>query len=129
MPSILLRNATVLTHAPLTANGGDGDGQYRVIPLWRHSVLICNALIARITPDIEPPNADTKVIDCTDKIVSPGFVDTHHHLWQTQSKGRHANELLLDYLGTGPSRLLEAGGFGFRGSGMSSRCDRESLRR
>jgi cytosine/adenosine deaminase-related metal-dependent hydrolase len=35
------------------------------------------------------------------KIISPGFVDTHHHLWQTQLKGRHANELLLEYMASG----------------------------
>jgi cytosine/adenosine deaminase-related metal-dependent hydrolase len=35
-------------------------------------------------------------------IVSPGFIDTHHHVWQTQLKGRHANQTLLEYLPNGP---------------------------
>jgi cytosine/adenosine deaminase-related metal-dependent hydrolase len=63
-------------------------------------VLIENNLIAKISPDIDDV-ADAEVIDCHMKIVSPGFVDTHHHLWQTQLKGRHANELLLEYLASG----------------------------
>lgn len=31
----------------------------------------------------------------------PGFIDTHHHVWQTQLKGRHANQTLLNYFPTG----------------------------
>lgn len=27
------------------------------------------------------------MIDCTDKIVSPGLVDTHRHMWETALKG------------------------------------------
>jgi cytosine/adenosine deaminase-related metal-dependent hydrolase len=33
--------------------------------------------------------------------LSPGFVDTHHHMWQTQLKGRHADDLFLDYMSKG----------------------------
>ncbi|KAJ6531061.1 hypothetical protein B0H19DRAFT_1327052 [Mycena capillaripes] len=51
----------------------------------------------------------TTNIDCTGKIISPGFIDTHHHVWQTQLKGRHANDLLLEYMCKG--RILgELGG-------------------
>lgn len=35
------------------------------------------------------------------KIISPGFVDTHHHVWQTLLKGRHADQTLLQYLPAG----------------------------
>ena len=45
--------------------------------------------------------SDTLIIDCRVKIVSSGFIDTHHHVWQTQSKGTHGDHLLLDYLGSG----------------------------
>jgi hypothetical protein len=41
------------------------------------------------------------VIDCTDKIVSPGFVHTHHHVWQTCLKGNHGDETLIDYFSSG----------------------------
>jgi cytosine/adenosine deaminase-related metal-dependent hydrolase len=39
--------------------------------------------------------------DCTNKIISPGFIDTHHHGWQTLLKGRHANHTLLQYMTEG----------------------------
>ena len=42
-----------------------------------------------------------RIIDCCGKIVLPGFIDTHRHLWQTQLKGRHANEQFQEYLLTG----------------------------
>ncbi|KAF2189355.1 5-methylthioadenosine/S-adenosylhomocysteine deaminase n1 [Zopfia rhizophila CBS 207.26] len=74
MSSILLKNGTALLHS---ANR-----------------------ISKIEKNIKP-GGDVKVIDCTDKIISPGFIDTHHHGWQTQLKGRHADELLLNYMVTG----------------------------
>lgn len=39
--------------------------------------------------------------DCTDKIISAGFVDTHHHVWQSLLKGRHADQMLMQYLPEG----------------------------
>ena len=99
MPTVLLQNGTVLVHRP----SAESKAKHEVVALPSHCVLICNSFIASIAPYIEPPNHDTRVIDCTGKIVSPGFIDTHHHVWQTQSKGCHSDQLLLDYLGTGPS--------------------------
>ncbi|KAJ6563570.1 hypothetical protein DFH09DRAFT_1158419 [Mycena vulgaris] len=90
--SILLSNGTVLLH----------DDEDRVNPV-RADVLIIDGKIVEIAPSIAPlsPSPDALDIDCTGKIISPGFVDTHHHLWQTQLKGRHADDLLLDYMGKG----------------------------
>ncbi|KAJ6539893.1 hypothetical protein DFH09DRAFT_1041912 [Mycena vulgaris] len=90
--SILLSNGTVLLH----------DDEDRVSPV-RADVLIIDGKIVEIAPSIAPlsPSPDVLDIDCTGKIISPGFVDTHHHLWQTQLKGRHADDLLLDYMGKG----------------------------
>ncbi|KAI9733641.1 MAG: hypothetical protein M1834_003243 [Cirrosporium novae-zelandiae] len=91
--SILLKNGTILSHA-----GNNID----VIPLRNTDLLITGSKIAAIGPNITSPNLiSTKTVDCTDKIISPGFIDTHHHLWQTQLKGRHANDTLLDYMYTG----------------------------
>ncbi|KAF5640189.1 5-methylthioadenosine s-adenosylhomocysteine deaminase [Fusarium sp. NRRL 25303] len=88
--SILLQNATLLVLK--------GPGDDHVIPLKNHSLLIKGNKIARIAPHIDPPSESTEVIDCSAKIVSPGFVDTHHHVWQTQLKGRHADHSLLEYM-------------------------------
>ncbi|KAJ5725580.1 uncharacterized protein N7483_006937 [Penicillium malachiteum] len=100
--SILLTNATILVPS--------GDTSDHVVALRRHSLLIEGNRISRILRDIPPPTkySDTKILDCTGKIISPGFIDTHHHLWQTQLKGRHANHTLVEYMPTG---LLQAVNF------------------
>jgi cytosine/adenosine deaminase-related metal-dependent hydrolase len=63
-------------------------------------LLIEGNIITKIQEGIVPP-AGAELIDCVDKIISPGFVDTHHHVWQTLLKGRHADQLLLDYFPSG----------------------------
>lgn len=90
--SILLRNATIL----VPSKGGS-----RITPLKAHSLLIQGNVIARIASHIDPPSDNTTIIDCTGKLVSPGFIDTHHHVWQTQLKGRHADHTLVEYMPTG----------------------------
>jgi cytosine/adenosine deaminase-related metal-dependent hydrolase len=95
---LLLRNGTVLAH---TAAKNTPSG-YRIQVLKEHSLLIQNGRITKIAAAAEIHPADgVQIIDCTDKIISPGFIDTHHHLWQTALKGRHADELLLQYIASG----------------------------
>lgn len=86
---ILLQGGTLLVH-------GNDDHIQSV----KADLLIEGSIIAKIEAGIKP-SSETKVIDCTDKIISPGFIDTHHHVWQTLQKGRHANELLLSYMASG----------------------------
>ncbi|KAJ7907286.1 hypothetical protein B0H13DRAFT_2662420 [Mycena leptocephala] len=90
--SILLSNGTVLLH----------DEEDHVSPV-KADVLIVDNKIVEIAPSISPrsPSSNAINIDCTGKILSPGFVDTHHHMWQTQLKGRHADDLFLDYMSKG----------------------------
>lgn len=90
-PSILLKNGTVLKH----------DGQDRVHALHNTDVLIADGRIADIGPNIKPPSGSTLELDCQHKIVSPGFVNAHHHLWQTALKGRFADATLIDYMISG----------------------------
>lgn len=65
---ILIRNGTVLTVDP-----GLGD-------LPRGDVLITDGVITEVGVDLQV--TDCEVIDATDRIVMPGFVDTHRHVWQ-----------------------------------------------
>ncbi|KAK5056110.1 hypothetical protein LTR84_012663 [Exophiala bonariae] len=90
MPSsILLRGGTVLTH----------DENDHVVSLVDTDILIDNDTISKIGRQIPiSPDQTVEVIDCKGKIVSPGFIDTHHHLWQTQLKGRHADHGLVEYM-------------------------------
>src|SRR6195256_3799521 len=47
--------------------------------LPRADVLVRDGRIAAIGPDLAA--ADGELIDATDMIVMPGFVDTHYHMW------------------------------------------------
>ncbi|OCK85867.1 Metallo-dependent hydrolase [Lepidopterella palustris CBS 459.81] len=87
--SFLLKGGTALIHGP--------DDHVQAV---KTDILINGNRIKKIEIDISPA-AGVRVIDCTDKVISPGFVDTHHHVWQTQLKGRHADQLLLDYMVSG----------------------------
>lgn len=87
--SILLKGGILLLH----------DDADHVIPTHA-DLLIEGNTITNVSKDI-PASAAAKVVDCTSKIVSPGFVSTHAHLWQTQLKGRHPNHTLVDYMPAG----------------------------
>jgi cytosine/adenosine deaminase-related metal-dependent hydrolase len=61
------------------------------------NVLIKDGIIVAVATDAQPLS-DSIVIDGTDAIVSPGFVDTHRHTWQTQLRTTTADYVLLDYV-------------------------------
>ena len=89
----LLKNGVVIVHAAdNTAHGVKSD------------LLIKGERIVQIAPDINP-SEDVEVVDCTDKIIAPGFIDTHRHMWNTALRGMHGNDTLTDYLvkGENPS--------------------------
>ncbi|MER7179880.1 amidohydrolase family protein [Streptomyces hyaluromycini] len=70
---ILLTGGTVVSMDPAV-----GD-------LERGDVLIEDGVIVEVAEAIDAPDAE--VIDATDRIVMPGFVDTHRHTWQTAFRG------------------------------------------
>jgi 5-methylthioadenosine/S-adenosylhomocysteine deaminase len=57
-------------------------------------VLVEGRKIVAVRPRINAAGAD--VIDARGRIVMPGFVDTHHHLFETAERAFLANGLLLD---------------------------------
>lgn len=59
-------------------------------------VLIIDQKIAAIAPSIEAE--DCQMIDASQMIVMPGFVDTHRHLWETALRGIAADYTLMQYL-------------------------------
>ncbi|KAF4414865.1 cytosine deaminase and related metal-dependent hydrolase [Fusarium acutatum] len=83
---LLLKNGTVLQH----------DAQDNVIGRENTDILIEHDRIIEIGHNIEPRNAST--IDCDGKIISPGFINAHHHVWQSQLKGRLGDSTMLDYM-------------------------------
>lgn len=58
-------------------------------------LLISGDRIVQIGKNIEAPDAE--VIDATNMIVSPGYVDTHRHVWQTQLRTVATDWSLFDY--------------------------------
>lgn len=83
---LLLQNGTVLQH----------DAQDNVIALKNTDVLIEDDRIVKIGHGIEPQ--DGSIIDCDGKIIAPGFINAHHHVWQSQLKGRLGDSTMLDYI-------------------------------
>jgi cytosine/adenosine deaminase-related metal-dependent hydrolase len=57
-------------------------------------VLIEDDKIVAVEPDI---SADAEVVDASDCIVIPGFVDTHRHTWEAAIRGCAPNSTLDDY--------------------------------
>ena len=78
----LLKNGIVLTFDRAV---GDFD---------RADVLIEGRRIAAVRPDIQ---AEVTTINAANMIVMPGFIDTHHHFYQSALRNVLANGLLADY--------------------------------
>ncbi|MFJ7046815.1 amidohydrolase family protein [Streptomyces sp. NPDC101112] len=69
----LLTGGTVVSMDPAVGDLAHGD------------VLIEDGVIVEVAERIDAPDAE--VIDATDRIVMPGFVDNHRHTWQTAFRG------------------------------------------
>ena len=66
MSQILLKGGTALMH-----------GANDEVKAVKTNILVEGNKISKIGENISASQAD--IIDCTDKIISPGFIDTHHH--------------------------------------------------
>ncbi|QUH04185.1 amidohydrolase family protein [Saccharopolyspora erythraea] len=69
----------------LLAGGNVVSMDTAVGDLDRGDVLIEDGVIVEVAERIDAPDAE--VIDATDRIVMPGFVDNHRHTWQTAFRG------------------------------------------
>lgn len=89
--SVLLSNASaVITF----------DTETESLSVLRHgSVLVDGDRIAGLYEGALPDGipADAEVVDCAGKIISPGFIDTHRHGWQTAFKTMGSNTSLAEY--------------------------------
>ncbi|KAL1846711.1 hypothetical protein Plec18170_009001 [Paecilomyces lecythidis] len=86
MPSsILIKNATVITVDDSLGVKTNCD------------VLVRDGVIKEIGPNLVPEHVE-EIIDATNCIVSPGFVNTHHHLWQQLIRGVTTDWSLGNYL-------------------------------
>jgi cytosine/adenosine deaminase-related metal-dependent hydrolase len=83
MKKTLLKGGCVLTLDPTLGNFREAD------------VLIEDSRIAAVGPNL--PAVDAEVIDATDTIVMPGFIDTHRHIWEGILKNIAADALLDEY--------------------------------
>jgi cytosine/adenosine deaminase-related metal-dependent hydrolase len=79
----LLRGGCVLSLDPVVGDFAAAD------------VLIEGPHIAAVGPNLTAPGAE--VIDASNTIVMPGFVDTHRHMWQGALRNSLPNGLIGDY--------------------------------
>ncbi|VBB82147.1 Putative hydrolase protein [Podospora comata] len=66
------------------------------------SVLVTDDRITSVFAGSIPPSSvsmpsDVEEVDITNKILTPGFIDTHRHGWQTAYKTLGSNTSLVDY--------------------------------
>ncbi len=83
---ILLRGGTLLT-----MDRDPGASEFTA------DLLIEGERIAGIGRDLQVDSAACEVIDVRGKIVCPGFVDTHRHLWQSPFRYLGADWLIAHY--------------------------------
>ncbi|WP_308380023.1 amidohydrolase family protein [Streptomyces sp. ISL-43] len=87
----MLRNAALV----LTMDPALGDGPLGTVE--HADVLMRDGVIAAVGERLPAPPG-TKVIDAAGKLVMPGFVDIHTHLWQSSIRGGCADRDLFGWL-------------------------------
>src|SRR5215218_6266925 len=82
MSKTLLKGGTVISMDPEVGDLDVAD------------VLVEDGRISAIQPSLD---ADAEVVDCTGKILIPGFIDSHRHTWEAAIRGCAPNATLDDY--------------------------------
>ncbi|MTD54718.1 amidohydrolase family protein [Amycolatopsis pithecellobii] len=86
MTKTLLRGGTVVPVDPAQAESAVCD------------VLVDNGVIAAMGPDIVVDPAACEVLDMNGRVLTPGFVDTHRHLWQSLFRYAGADWTIENYV-------------------------------
>jgi 5-methylthioadenosine/S-adenosylhomocysteine deaminase len=94
MTRLVLRGGTVLTLGDKTPNHHRAD------------LVVEDGRVAEVGPDLRI--RDAEVIDATDTIVIPGFVDTHRHVWRSLFKNLGGFTADLDASQLEPSDVYAA---------------------
>src|SRR5215207_9523834 len=79
---LLLRGGHVLSIDPAVGDFAAAD------------VMISGRTIEAIAPNLEP--GDAEIVDVTGMIVMPGFIDTHHHQFETALRSFLADGILIN---------------------------------
>lgn len=88
--SKLFHNGTILSFDEATES----------IKILRNaSVLVVGDKIEALGENVKAP-ADAEVLDVTGKIIAPGFINTHSHMWQTILRTLAPNTTLAEYFGS-----------------------------
>jgi 5-methylthioadenosine/S-adenosylhomocysteine deaminase len=90
MPRTLIRNADLV----MTMEPQLGDGELGLIP--GGGVVIEDDRITAVGQGLD--GAGARIVDATGKIVLPGFVDVHNHLWQALIRGCGTSLAVGDWL-------------------------------
>ena len=77
-------------------------------------VLVADGVITAVGPDLAPATAGVEVVDAAGRLVIPGLVDTHRHVWQGAIGGYTPQ---ITGAGYGPAVLTGT----FRPCGLSCR--------
>lgn len=90
MPAKILKNGTVVTF---------DDATQSVKVLSSASILIIDDRIAAIGENFDALDkpANVEIVDVSGKIVTPGFVNTHVHMWQTAYRSIAPEVTLVEY--------------------------------
>lgn len=77
------------------------DHENSLKTLHNASILIVEGKIAAIANDIDelPAASDAEIIDVSGMIVTPGFVNTHCHMWQTAFRTMAPDIFIAQYFG------------------------------
>jgi 5-methylthioadenosine/S-adenosylhomocysteine deaminase len=79
----VIRGGYVMSMDPQVGDFAQGD------------VLVEGTKIVAVGPNLKP-GSGAGVIDATGRIVMPGFIDTHHHQFETALRSFLANGILIN---------------------------------